>query len=534
MSEVPKLKPMTVDEYLNAVDYSEDPNYIPSDFALHYLTFIKMVNGAEGEENKTPVMHLKMLDTLVYSKEDTANLLFRGAAKTTVFGEYMFPYLAVYGEIPGLKVDVALYVTDSIENGVKNMRKNLEFRWENSEFLQTYIPEIRFTDIRWEFKNIDGHTLIVKGYGAKTGVRGAKEKGKRPQFALLDDLLSDEDARSPTVIASIEDTVYKAVDNALHPTRRKVIWNGTPFNQKDPLYKAIESGGWAVNVFPVCEQFPCAEEDFRGAWPDRFTYAMVKKAYDKAVSVGKLDAFNQELMLRIMSDEDKVLTASDYVWFSRKAVLLNKHNFNFYITTDLATSEKKSADFTVISVWAYNSNGDWMLVDGFRKRCLVDEGINEIFRFAQIYNPQSVGIEVTGQQGGFVTWLQNEMINRNVWFNLATANNSNTPGIRPITDKFSRFMLQVPMFKMRKMMFPTELKDDQFLMAMMEELNLVSKSGFKSKHDDTIDTISMLSCMNPWKPSSNIEMAYNPHAGIWELEDDSDNDYGSGISSYIV
>ena len=170
---------------------------------------------------------------------------------------------------------------------------------------------------------------------------------------------------------------------------------------------------------------------------------MVKKAYDKAVSVGKLDAFNQELMLRIMSDEDKVLTASDYVWFSRKAVLLNKHNFNFYITTDLATSEKKSADFTVISVWAYNSNGDWMLVDGFRKRCLVDEGINEIFRFAQIYQPQSVGIEVTGQQGGFVTWLQNEMISRNIWFNLATANNSNIPGIRPITDKFSRFLLQL-------------------------------------------------------------------------------------------
>ena len=60
---------------------------MPSDFALHYLAFIKMVNGAEGEENKTPVIHLKMLDTLI-KEQDTANLLFRGAAKTTVFGEY--------------------------------------------------------------------------------------------------------------------------------------------------------------------------------------------------------------------------------------------------------------------------------------------------------------------------------------------------------------------------------------------------------------------------------------------------------------
>ena len=125
----PEIKPMTVDDYLNMVDYSDDPNYVPSDFALHYLAFIKMVNGAEGEENKTPVVHLKMLDTMI-KEQDTANLLFRGAAKTTVFGEYMFPYLAVYGEVPGLKVDFALYVTDSIENGVKNMRKNFYRDWE--------------------------------------------------------------------------------------------------------------------------------------------------------------------------------------------------------------------------------------------------------------------------------------------------------------------------------------------------------------------------------------------------------------------
>lgn len=868
----PEIKPMTVDDYLNAVDYSDDPDYVPSDFALHYLAFIKMVNGAEGEENKTPVIHLKMLDTLI-KEQDTANLLFRGAAKTTVFGEYMFPYLAVYGELPGLKVDVALYVTDSIENGVKNMRKNLEHRWENSAFLQEYIPSIRFTDIRWEFTNIDGKSLIVKGYGAKalsldsvlftehgkitigscsvgdrifgadgklttitaksevfhkpmyqitladgrtikvsedhlnpvvintnpnntvrweekvltttellqqplihtkkgnrnhkgisskslvfvknikpieystkhlpidpytlgvvlgdgrirkecgsveltchkdelahyiatipyefgsiykdprsnavtqsirglgrllkamelnvrgefkfippqymygsieqrlallqglldtdgtisdigrisftssshqlcddvaclvrslggtasklqkckhaeafkveiwmdmnpfklarkairfvpkqknvaitsiksianepsqciavdneerqfvaecyfrthnTGVRGAKEKGKRPQFALLDDLLSDEDARSPTVIASIEDTVYKAVDNALHPTKRKVIWNGTPFNQRDPLYKAIESGGWAVNVFPVCEKFPCTREEFKGAWPDRFSYDAVKRAYDKAVANGKADAFNQELMLRIMSQEDKLILPSDLVWYSRELVLLNKHNFNFYITTDLATSEKKSADFSVVSVWAYNSNGDWLLVDGFRERCLVDKAIEQVFRFVQIYQPQGVGIEVSGQQGGFVTWIQNEMIRKNTWFTLTSSRNSALPGIRPVADKFSRFMTVSPLFKARKIMLPNELKEDPFLVAMVEELSLVSRNGFKSKHDDTLDTISMLTEMNPWKPTNDASMTYNPHSGLWELDEEDDDNIGSSINSYIV
>ena len=40
-----------VEEYLNRVNYSVDPGYVPSDFALEFVTFIKLVNGAEGEEN---------------------------------------------------------------------------------------------------------------------------------------------------------------------------------------------------------------------------------------------------------------------------------------------------------------------------------------------------------------------------------------------------------------------------------------------------------------------------------------------------
>ena len=292
---------MSVEEYLNRISYDIPVDYVPSDFALEFVSFIKLVNGTEGEEHKTPLMHYRMLDTIVSGDRDITNLCFRGSAKTTLFGEYLFLYLGVYGELPGFgKINLALYVSDSIENGVKNMRKNLEFRWDQSDFLRRYIPKIKFTDIRWEFTNKDGQTFIVKGYGAKTGVRGAKELGTRPQLAVLDDLISDEDARSATVIASVEDTVDKAIEHALHPKRRMVVWSGTPFNAKDPLYKAVESGAYAVNVFPVCEKFPCSREEFAAAWGDRFGYDEVYATYIKAKKKGKIDGFNQEMMLRIM------------------------------------------------------------------------------------------------------------------------------------------------------------------------------------------------------------------------------------------
>jgi phage terminase large subunit-like protein len=527
------VAPWKVEDYLNATDYSDDPSYVPSQFALEFVTFIKLVNGTQGEEHKTPLVHYRMLDTLTEGGTRVVNLCHRGIAKTTVMGEYLFLYIAVYGEVPGFgNVDLALYVSDSIENGVKNMRKNLEFRHDNSEFLKEYIPEVRFTDIRWEFKNSDGKVFIVKGYGAKTGVRGAKEMGKRPQLAVLDDLISDEDARSATVIASVEDTVYKAVTYALHPTKNMIIWSGTPFNAKDPLYKAVESGAWTVNVFPVCEQFPCPEAEFRGSWPDRFTYEYVKKQYDLAVLSGKVETFNQELMLRIMSEEDRMIQDSDIGWYKLDSVVKHKSRFNFYITTDFATSEKDKADYSVISVWAYNNVGDWLWVDGICERQLMGANVDDLFRLAQKYRPQQVGIEVSGQQAGFVSWIQAQMLERNIYFPLASEGNSNNPGIRPNTNKMVRFNVVVPLFKSRKIYFPVEKKTEKIMVEAMNELSLVAVSGFRSKHDDFLDTISMLSSLTPWKPSEEAPLIESKKDGMWEI--DVEETINNRIASYIV
>lgn len=525
--------PWKVEDYLNNIDYSVDPSYIPSDFALEFVNFIKLVNGAEGEENKTPIVHYRMLDTITHGGQRVINLCHRGIAKTTLMGEYLFLYVAVYGSLPGFQeVDLAMYVSDSIENGVKNMRKNLEHRWENSEFLQKYVPVAKFTDIRWEFRNAEGKVFIIKGYGARTGVRGAKELGKRPQLAILDDLVSDEDARSPTVIASIEETVYKAVDYALHPTKNLIIWSGTPFNSKDPLYKAVESGAWQVNVFPVCEHFPCEPEEFKGSWPDRFTYDYVKRQYDSALKLGKIDTFNQELMLRIMSEEDRMIQDHDIRWYKLSSVAANKERFNFYITTDFATSERDSADYSVISVWAYNNAGDWFWVDGIRERQYMDKNIDDLFRLSQKYRPQQVGIEVSGQQGGFIQWIQNEMIERNIYFPLASSGNNKNPGIRPNTNKFVRFTTVVPWFKAGKMYFPIERKHDPVLAGGIEELSLIAAGGFRSKTNDFIDTVSMLALLTPWKPSEEAPVEVNQTNDLWHI--DIEEPAANRMASYIV
>lgn len=100
----------------------------PEPFALKFMNFIKLVNGTEGEQNKTPVVHLAMLDRIAGKKERIANLCARGMAKTTLMFEYLILYIAVFGEIDGFgKLESMIYVSDSMDNGVKSARKNIEF-----------------------------------------------------------------------------------------------------------------------------------------------------------------------------------------------------------------------------------------------------------------------------------------------------------------------------------------------------------------------------------------------------------------------
>jgi predicted phage terminase large subunit-like protein len=529
-----ELVKKTVEDYINEVDYNFE-GYIPSEPSLEFVNFIKLIEGRELE-NKTPVVHFKLLDNIFSKKTKQAVLCHRGYAKSTILTLYLPFYIAVYGNLPNYGVvNYVLMVLDSQEGGAKTVRKAMEMTWNNSEFLQKYVPDVRWTDTFIELGNIEGKKIGIKLTGAQQSIRGTRYTNStgshRPELAILDDILSDTDAKSPTVIANIENTIYKAVDKALKPGKNKTIYIGTVFSSKDPLYKAIESGRWHSTVFPVCEKFPCTREEFRGSWEDRFTYDVVKDMYDTAVSLGRLEDFNQEMMNRTMSEEDRLIQDDDIVWYERKSVLVNKSNYNFYITTDFATSEKDSADYSVISVWAYNNNGDWLYVDGVCKRQLMDKNVDDVFRLVSMYKPMEVGIEVSGQQQGFISWLQKEMINRNIFFNLTSENNSSKAGIRPTTNKMQRFMVVVPLFKSKKIWFPEELKNSEMLVEAMDEIKNASISAFKSKHDDFIDTISMLANMNAFMPNVETSFEVNEVSGVWE--EVNTDDYDSGMNSII-
>lgn len=527
--EIYKEQGVDLDNVLDRIKY-DFKGYVPKKDSIKFVEFCKLIDGGEPE-NKTPVVHYKVLDN-IFTKgaTDDAVLCHRGFAKSTI-AERLYWYTACFGKLPQFgSVNLSLYIGDSIDNGVKTLKSCMDTTYENSEFLQQVLPSIQTNDIggsekgfystqkEIQFRNANGVKSWLLLFGAKTGVRGTRRGKFRPEFAIFDDLIQkEEDARSEPTIASIDSTVYSDVEDALHPTHRKQIWFGTPFNQRDPLYQAITNGAWRRSVYPVCLKFPCSEKEFVGSWEDRFTWEAVQASYLKRKRAGKLPLFYREMMLRISPMENRIVKDEDIVWFSRDIVLENRVNYNFYITTDFATSEKKSADYSAILVWAVNSNGDKMLVDGKLDRCLMNKNINDLFRYCQIYKPLGVGVEVTGQQGGFISWINDEMVRKNVFFPLAS-NQGGQEGIRPVKNKFERFMLIQPQFALKKIWFPKELKDSELIKEAMNEIPKITTSGIASLHDEIIDCISMLNELDIIPPSDGIEFKYKN--GVYEVEDD--------------
>lgn len=529
------ILPPTVDDLLDEVDYSIDPNYVPSTFAFEFINFIKLVNHPDGEEDPSPIIHYYMAD-LIQDPNATkiAMLAARGLAKSAIGAEYTFLFNATHGHLGEFgHSPYSLYISDSIDNGVKKMRKRIERRIQNSPYLQEMLSsDTKFTDVTWYFKNKAGLESVVTGHGIQTGIRGGVELNSRPMLGVGDDVLSDKDARSPTVINAVEDVMHKALRHALHPKKRKVCWIGTPFNAKDPLYRAIGSGGWKSVVFPICEKFPCEPKEFRGAWTERFSYKMINEEYKSALIDGTVSSFYQELMLRITNDDERLLEDSDINWYELSMVAKYKENYNFYITTDFATTSATTGDLSIIDVWAYNNIGQIFWIEGIAKQQTMDDNFDSLFAMVSKYRPLGVGIETSGQQGGFIHLLQIEMARRNSYFNFAKDPQSKKDGIKPVRDKLTRFIQILPWFKQGRFFFPTERKKDPALIEKLAELKSITTDGIKSRYDDSVDSTTQLGVMRLYEPAvespKDANKEYDPY---W---DDPEDLPVSDIESYLI
>ena len=417
---------------------------------------------------------------------------------------------AITGRIPNFG-EVSFWVSfgDSQQAGAKVQANTIRDICSDSTFCKEYFERMRFTDEECEFiRKGDGpekkRAFMFKVKGAAGGsVRGIRYKTERPQIFTFDDIIKNEaDANSPIIMNKLRSMIYSDAENALG-RKGKIIIVNTPFNKKDPVYTALESGVWTPVCIPICEKIylDMPKREYRGSWEEMKSYEEVMEKYEDSYYGDTLREFNQELMLRISSEEDKLIKDDQIQWYSRKALEKNLGSYNLYMTTDLTASNNLKGDFSVIMMWAVNSKNDWFLLDLVAKKMTIDEQYRPIFamnnRWGAKYGRNvTVGIEIDGQQQLNLHTLKKLQIEYNSFFTFAKQIGSpyGKEGIsrRQATGaKHEQFMRVHPLFQQHKIYFPEELKDTPDMKEVLNELNYVTYEGFGSKHDDcgTYDTI---------------------------------------------
>jgi len=563
----------SVDDLLDAVDYTF-PGYVPSIEALDFVNFMQLVLG-EPPENKNSMAHYFMMD-VIFKKVDPfkyygfqsdivrenyfAVMCHREFSKSVLLGSMFTLYMAYHGALPGFgKVNFGGYIGNSVRGGVRQNMQTIAGVYKDSDYLQDKFEKVHFTDtavkfIRHPTKNAkgiitpreakEGHrTFVMEGYGAMAGPRGSRDGLVRPQFFIIDDVIKNAaDARSDVILGNVRSMIEEDIGYALHGARSFCIYIGTPFNLRDPLMNALIDGTWNPIVFPIAQKISLnmKKSEFKGSWEDRHSYEKVMVKYRTAVHKGTLPAFMQEQMLRVASEEDRLVTDNMINLFNRSDVLANGHLYNYYITTDFTTTGKRGSDYSAMAVWAINSNGDYMMVDLVVQKLELGDQYAKLMDLVSKYKRYKqwieVGIETSGQQKTHIFALKMLMAKQNNYFTVAVQKGKSSEGIMRTKEqgnKFEYFKLMTPAFQNGKMWFANELSESDDMKELMTELQYLSYSGIGSKHDDALDIISQLSQMpiivpqfeNPQLPLHSRD----EHNRYWEAEIVEDDD----TSSYI-
>ena len=549
-----------VDAALDCVDL-RFTGYIPSNDSLEFFNLIRIFTGQDFEID-TPIWHYFLADLLLgnikreqfpYSEEirrsitvdpsAIAILASRGAAKSTVTTLFYPIYARIKGSTPVTgPLSHILILSDSQQGGSVSQARIMASTFEKSVFAQQWFESMRFTDTEIELVRrnqsdkevpVEKRHMLIKFKGASTGgIRSGSRNpvtGDRYALIIADDIIKNEDdSYSEALMEKVKTALESDAENAMRSRNTQMVIINTPFHKNDPLYKIVEGGAYTPLVMPICKEISLdlKKSEFVGLWEESHSYESVMKRYRKAVANNNTRAFNQELMLRVSNEEDRMITDDMLQWYDRKLIMNMLDGYNLYITTDFTTTSAAKSDFSGIAVWALNSENDWFLLDLHLKRCELQEQYDALFRMVSVWSRGGraidVGVEIDGQQKAHIFSLKQMMQKKNLYFSFARQKGApvGREGILSRVggnSKLERFRYTLPMFQNHKIYFPEQLKDTADMKEMMKHLKGATHVGFTT-HDDGADLVSQLGLIDVITPSSSEALAED--AGSWYAEDD--------------
>lgn len=340
----------------------------------------------------------------------------------------------------------------------------------------------------------DGHMFRIQAKGAEQKMRGLKWKAKRPNLIICDDLEGDEAVQSKErrdkfkrwfygalLPARSENGIVRVVGTILHldslleglMPERQLGHSKLKHLVAEPLvqYASVKTPWKSI-------KFRAHTDDFSAIlWPSRWTKTKLLEERARYVSMGLGDVYSQEY-LNVPLDESNT--------FFRRADFLprrdedKKVKLNYYITADLAISQKERSDYSVFAIAGMDDNGRLHLVNLIRDRMDAQQIVDTILTLQKLYKPSLFGIEAGTIQKSIGPFLNREMLTTGIFVPLQL--------LKPSQDKITRARSIQARMRANACKFD---KDAEWYQAFEEELMRFPRD----RHDDQVDAWAYMGLM---------------------------------------
>jgi predicted phage terminase large subunit-like protein len=446
--------------------------------------------GFDGA-TETPDFHRTVWDYCCSDANFVAIAAPRGHAKSTVVTHAYVLACLLFRER-----SYAIIVSETVTQSVQflgDLKKELA---ENDDLRQLFGIGTLVKDTEEDLicQMEDGHLFRVQAKGAEQKVRGLKWKSKRPDLIICDDIEGDEAVQNK----ERRDKFKRWFNGALLPCRSHngiVRIVGTILHL-DSLLEGLmperQLGGSRIKHIirtPLSEytdyktswksiKFRAHTEDFSHVlWRDKWSKEKLIEERKRYTVQGLGDVYSQEYLNVPLDESNTFFRRSDFLPRNSDD---KKLNLNYYITADLAISQKERADYSVFAVAGVDDSGRLHLVNVVRDRMDAQQIVDQILTLQKLYKPSLFGIEAGTIQKSIGPFLYKEMLLTGIFVPLQL--------LKPSVDKITRARSIQARMRANACKFE---KESEWYQTFEDELMRFPRD----RHDDQVDSWAYMGLM---------------------------------------
>lgn len=433
---------------------------------------------------KTPDCHLEWWELCCTPQKCVAIAAPRGHAKTTAItvtytlAEVLFRNSNFVIIVSDTETQAAMFVgmlKDALSSN-QNIVELFGIR-KDAEGKVKFLKDSE-SDFICEFE--DGHKFRVIAKGSEQKLRGLLWNGQRPDLIVCDDLENDEIVMNKDRRDKFKKWFYGALMPCLS-ARGRIRYVGTilhmdsllenlmpKYNDKQTFEEGLKTYT-TRRTFWKSVKYKAHNSDFSLIlWPEKHTEKSLKELRQSYVDQGIPEIYSQEYLNVPLDEANTYFKKSDFLHIKDED---RKKTLNYYMTVDLAISEKERADWSVFCIGGVDENNYLHIVNVIRDRMDAREIVDSLIALQKVYKFQAVGIEEMMISKSIGPFLREEMFKSGNFLNIIPLKPHKTDKqmrarsmqarMRAGGVKFDKAADWFPEFEDELMKFPRAKHDDQ-------------------------------------------------------------------------